>query len=211
MRAVRPGPEAVHVDIIKRECKGKVYSYALLRQSYREDGKVKHRTLANLSSLPPEMVQTMRAALKGQQVGVVGEDWNIERALPHGHVRAVLGCLRQLGLDRALAGEPGRERELALAMIVSRVLNPCSKLATSRSWEDSTLAGSLGVEDADEDDLYEAMDWLLGRQPGWEAWTGPDRVRSAHQQRWLPGGSRGLQGERWGPEHGGEPGEQDQG
>ncbi len=153
------------MDIIKRECKGKVYSYALLRQSYREDGKVKHRTLANLSSLPPEMVQTMRAALKGQQVGVVGEDWNIERALPHGHVRAVLGCLRQLGLDRALAGEPGRERELALAMIVSRVLNPCSKLATSRSWEDSTLAGSLGVEDADEDDLYEAMDWLLERQP----------------------------------------------
>ena len=155
----------MHVARVVSRQKGREYVSHLVRQTYREDGKVKHRTLANLSLLPPAAIEAVTEILKGQAVGPVGAGWEIERSLPHGHVRAVLGCLHQLGLDRALGSQPQRERELALAMIVSRVLNPCSKLATSRSWEDSTLANSLGVEGADEDDLYAAMDWLQKRQP----------------------------------------------
>jgi hypothetical protein len=154
----------MHVARVTSRQKGREYVSHLLRQSYREDGKVKHRTLANLSMLPPAAIEAIAAVLKGQPMGAVDEGWEIERALPHGHVLAVLGCLRQLGMDRALATQPQRERELVVALIVSRILNPCSKLATSRSWEDSTLADSLGVDGADEDDLYEALDWLLKRQ-----------------------------------------------
>jgi hypothetical protein len=155
----------MHVAIVPSRQGGREYKAYLLRQTYREAGKVKHRTLANLTALPIEAIEAVRAILRGQPVGALDEQLTIERSLPHGHVLAVLGCLRQLGLDRMLAARPRRERELVLAMIVSRVLEPASKLATTRNWHNTTLAASLGVEDADEDELYAALDWLLKCQP----------------------------------------------
>jgi hypothetical protein len=155
----------MHVAIVPSRQGDREYKAYLLRQTYREAGKVKHRTLANLSALPLEAIEAVRAILRGQPVGALDEQLVIERSLPHGHVLAVLGCLRQLGLDRMLAARPRRERELVLAMIVSRVLEPASKLATTRHWHNTTLAASLGVEDADEDELYAALDWLLKCQP----------------------------------------------
>lgn len=137
----------------------------LVRQTYREGGKVKHRTLANLSKLPPAVVDTVRAMLKGEAIGPLSESFEILRSLPHGHVVAVLGLIRRLGLDKLIAARPRRERELSLAMIASRLLEPASKLATVRGFESSTLASELGVADADEDELYAAMDWLLAQQP----------------------------------------------
>lgn len=155
----------MHVAIVPSRQGGREYTAYLLRQTYREAGKVKHRTLANLSALPLEAIEAVRAILRGQPVGVLDEQLTIERSLPHGHVLAVLGCLRQLGLDRMLAARPRRERELVLAMIGARLLEPASKLATTRNWHNTTLASSLGVEDADEDELYAALDWLLKCQP----------------------------------------------
>jgi hypothetical protein len=154
----------MHVAIVPSRQGDRTYSSVLVRQSYREGGKVKHRTLANLSKLPPAAIEAVRAVLRGEPVRPLSEHLVIERSLPHGHVLAVLGALRQQGLDRLLAARPRRERELALAMIASRVLDPCSKLATLRSWQCNTLAASLGVEDASEDELYSSLDWLLGRQ-----------------------------------------------
>ena len=158
----------MHVAIVPSRQGDRTYSSVLVRQSYREGGKVKHRTLANLSKLPPAAIDAVRAVLRGEPVGPLPASFVIERSLPHGHVLAVLGALRQLGLDRMLAARPRRERELALAMIASRVLEPCSKLATVRSWQQSTLAASLGVAEATEDELYRTMDWLLKRQPAVE-------------------------------------------
>ncbi len=159
----------MHVARVPSRQQGREYVSFLLRQTYREGGKVKHRTLANLSPLPAAAIEAVRAILSGKTLGPVGEAFAIERALPHGHVLAVLGQLRQLGLDQLLAARPQRERELAVAMIASRLLEPCSKLATVRSFENTTLAANLGVEDADEDELYAAMDWVMARQPGVEA------------------------------------------
>ncbi len=107
------------------------------------------------------MVDAVRAMLRGEPVGPLDQAFDIQRSLPHGNVQAVLGQLRQLGLDRLLAARPRRERDLVVAMIVSRVLQPDSKLATARSFGTTTLAATLGVEDADEDELYAAMDWLV--------------------------------------------------
>ena len=155
----------MHVAAVPSRQKSGEYSSVLVRQSYREGGKVKHRTLANLSKLPPAVIETVRAMLRGEQVGPLAQSFEIVRARPHGDVLAVLGQLRWLGLDKMLAARPRRERELALAMVASRILEPCSKLATVRSFEQSTLAAELGVEGADEDELYAAMDWLLESQP----------------------------------------------
>ena len=159
----------MHVAAVPSRQGGREYSSVLVRQSYREGGKVKHRTLANLSKLPPAAVDAVRAVLRGEAVGPLDQAFEIERALPHGHVQAVLGQLRQLKLDQLLGARPSRERELALAMIVSRVLQPDSKLATARSLGSTSLAATLGIEGADEDELYGAMDWLLKRQPAVEA------------------------------------------
>ena len=159
----------MHVAIVPSRQTSGLYRSVLVRQSYREGGKVKHRTLANLSRLPPAAIEAVRAVLRGEPVGPLEAAFEIERSLPHGHVLAVLGQLRALGLDRLLAARPRRERELALAMIVGRVLKPSSKLALARSLTSTSLAGMLGVEDAGEDELYAAMDWLLTRQPRVEA------------------------------------------
>jgi hypothetical protein len=146
----------------------RVYTAHLLRRSYREGGKVKKQTLANLSHLPEELIELIRGALRGQRYVAAGEEFAIERSLPAGHVEAALAMARRLGLARLLDRQPSRERALCLAMIVQRVIGPGSKLAMSRAFSQSTLASELAVADADEDELYRALDWLLARQEGIE-------------------------------------------
>ncbi len=156
---------SVHVATTRRVYKGKTYESHLLRRSYREGGKVLHETVGNLSHLPAETIDLIRRSLRGEQFVAAQDRLEIVRSLPHGHVAAVLGTVRAIGLDKLLHREPSRERDLALAMIVARVLDPRSKLATTRAWTQSTLAAECGVGDADEDALYAAMDWLRERQP----------------------------------------------
>ena len=141
----------------------------LLRQSYREGGKVRKRTLANLSKLPDETVEGLRILLKGgTAINKLEDAFEIIRSRPHGHVAAVLGTLLKLQLEQLIAASPSRERDLVIAMIVARVIEPSSKLATARGLSPetctSTLGELVGVANASEDDLYEAMDWLLERQ-----------------------------------------------
>jgi transposase len=143
----------------------------LLRESYREHGKVKTRTLANISHLRSHQIEALRLALAGSLPAAgssLPDSFLISRSLPHGHAAAVLGCLRNLQLDSILDPAPSRHRDLVLAMIVARILDPASKLATARGLHSATLHSSLGellqVDSADETELYQAMDWLLPRQ-----------------------------------------------
>ena len=141
----------------------------LLRESFRDAGKVNKRTLANLSKWPPTLIEGLRVLLKGgAAVARLHDAFDIQRSLPHGHVAAVLGTLRKLRLDRTIAGADSPERRRVLAMIVARILDPGSKLATARGLAADTardsLAETLGLGEIDEDDLYAAMDWLLERQ-----------------------------------------------
>jgi transposase len=136
----------------------------LLREGWREGNKTRQRTLANLSSWPPEKIETFRRLLRDETLVSPHDLLATHKTLPHGHVEALLRALRQLGLDTLLSSRPCRERDLVLAMIVQRLLDPCSKLATTRQWHSTTLAEELGVSDATEDELYEAMDWLWERQ-----------------------------------------------
>jgi hypothetical protein len=158
---------AMHVVTTRRQYKDKVYETTLLRRSYREGGKVRNETLANLSHLPPECIEVIRRQLRGEPFVAAGEGFEIERSLPHGAVAAVLAQAAALGLP-AVLGPACAERDLALALIVARVCRPGSKLATTRWWADTTLAVDLGVADASTDDVYAAMDWLGGRQPAVE-------------------------------------------
>ena len=142
----------------------------LLRESYRVDGKVKKRTLLNLSDWPHNVVDGLRALLKGGSVMPSGDDGiTIRRSLPHGHVAAVLGTLRSIGLDQLLGPAGNRCRDLVVAMIVARLIAPVSKLATAKALDPATAASSLGsvlgLGEVDEDELYVALDWLLERQP----------------------------------------------
>ena len=136
----------------------------LLRESYRENGKVKNRTLANLSALPLEQIELLSRVLQGETLVPAGNAFRMIRSLPHGHVHAVLAMLRRLGLESLIASRPCRERDLVVAMIAQRILHPSSKLAATRLWETTTLAEELGVGDTDVDELYAALDWLLQRQ-----------------------------------------------
>lgn len=146
----------------------------LLREAYRQDGKVRNRTLANLSHWPQAQIAALRQVLKGAtRVGGVGpEAFQITRSLAHGHVVAVLATMRRLGLAELLDRHPGRQRNCVLAMIAARVLEPGSKLATARALHAETRHSSLGellaLESVDEDDLYAALDWLLERQEALE-------------------------------------------
>ena len=146
----------------------------LLRESYRDGGKVKNRTLANLSAWPEAKVEALTRVLKGQPPPAADLDgaFEITRSLPHGHVAAVLGTARALGLEELIDPAPSRHRDLVTAMTVAQVIAPDSKLATARGLRAETaassLGGLLGLEACDEDDLYAAMDWLLPRQPGIE-------------------------------------------
>ena len=144
----------------------------LLRESYREGGKVKNRTLANLSSWPEAKVEALARALKGLPPAGLEGTFEIVRSLPHGHVAAVLGTARQLGLEELIDPAPSRHRDLVVAMAVAQVIAPDSKLAIARGLRDQTASSSLGevlgLGACDEDDLYAAMDWLAARQPGIE-------------------------------------------
>jgi transposase len=157
----------VHVATTKRTHNGKVYQTTLLRRTYREGGKVKHQTLGNISHLPPRLVDIIRRALRGEWPAEGGE-WEITRSLPHGHILAVLGALRNIGLDRLLLARKCRQREIIIGLIVSGIIEPASKLATARGLKIETAATSLPVEltlDGLRDrEVYQAMDWLLERQ-----------------------------------------------
>jgi transposase len=155
---------AMHVSTTTRRSGDREYTATLLRRSYREDGKVKKETLANLSHLPPAAIDAIRRVLAGETLVGAEDAFTIERSLPAGHVNAALTMARRLEMAKLLDRSPSRQRDLCLAMIVGRVICPGSKLGTVRTLGQSTLASELGVDGADEDDLYLAMDWLLERQ-----------------------------------------------
>jgi Transposase DDE domain len=144
------------------------YSSAYLRRTYRSEGKVKNETVANLSALPDHVIDLIDAGLKGQQLVPAGEAVTITGSLPHGHAAAVHAMAAKLGLP-ALLGPPGPRRDLAMALIISRVIRPGSKLSTLTWWADATLGADLGVDGASTDDIYAAMDWLAGQQDSIEA------------------------------------------
>jgi len=156
----------------------------LLRESYREGRKVKNRTLANLSQWPPAQVEMLRRVLRGETLVPAEEAFEIVRSRPHGHVAAVLGALRVAGLEKLLGSKRSRERDLCEAMVVARVVEPGSKLATARGLDPATLSSTLGellgIEAADEDELYAAMDWL---------WPQQGRIEQALAARHLAEGS----------------------
>ena len=156
---------AVHVVTTRRRYKGRVYATHLLRRSYREDGRVKNETLGNLSHLPEPLIEVVRRSLRGEVFVPLAARLEVLRSRPHGHVHAVRLAMQRLGMDSLLASRPSPERERIGALIAARVLAPHTKLATTRWWHTSTLAAEFGVTEADEDDLYAAMDWLLERQP----------------------------------------------
>jgi hypothetical protein len=142
---------------------GRTYERHLLRRSYRDGGKVRKETLANLSHLPPEAITAVRAVLAGKTLVDAGAAFEVTRSLPHGHAAAVHAMARTIGFP-ALLGPPGRDRDLAYALIISRILRPASKLSTAGWWDDVTLGPDLGVAGASTDEIYAAMDWLHGRQ-----------------------------------------------
>src|SRR5271155_5565984 len=157
----------------------------LLRESYRDEGKVKTRTLANLSHWPEHKVQTLKRALKGlPPARDLSEAFEITRSLPHGHVAAVLGSAQRLGMQELLDATPSRKRDLVTAMLVAQVIGPGSKLATARGLRTQTATSSLGqvlgVTGCDEDDLYAAMDWALQRK---------DAIENALAARHLANGT----------------------
>jgi transposase len=136
----------------------------LLREAFREGKKTRKRTLANLSDWPAEKVETLRRLLRDEHLVSAEDLFATQKTLPHGHVQAVLEMIGRLKLDHLLSAQRCRERDLVVAMIAQRLIDPCSKLATTRQWHTTTLAEELGVAWADEDDLYAAMDWLSERQ-----------------------------------------------
>jgi transposase len=152
------------VATTKRVYKGKTYVTHLLRRSLRKGKSVTHETLGNLSHLPDHLIEIIKRSLKGETFVPAADAFRITRSRPHGHVEAVLTMIRKLGLDDLIASEPSRRRDLVVAMIAERLLFPSSKLANTRHWHDTTLAEELDVADTTEDQLYDAMDWLLERQ-----------------------------------------------
>src|SRR3989442_12907726 len=142
---------AVHVARVVRKYKDREYVSHLLRRTYREGGKVRHETLGNVSALPEATIALLRESLAGKAHVVAGEGFGTERSLPHGPVAAVWPMARQLGLAKLL-GPPCPERDLALALVITRVVRPASKLATTRWWATTTLAADFSVADASTDD-----------------------------------------------------------
>jgi hypothetical protein len=165
----------MHVSTTTRRSGENEYTATLLRRSYRQDGKVKKETLANLSHLPAEAIDAIRRVLAGETLVNAQDAFEIERSLPAGHVNAALTMARRLELAKLLDRSACRERDLCLAMILGRVICPGSKLGMVRTLGQSTLASELGVQSADEDDLYAAMDWLGERQQRIE-----DRLAARH-------------------------------
>ena len=153
---------------VDKQGRRKDYSSAYLRRTYREAGTVKNETVANISALPDHVIDLIDAGLKGQQLVPAAEAVTITRSVPHGHVAAVHAMAKKLALP-ALLGPAGPQRDLALALIISRVVAPASKLSTLTWWADVTLGADLGVAAASTDDIYAAMDWLTSRQDSIEA------------------------------------------
>jgi hypothetical protein len=175
----RRGGQA-HVATIKTKGKGgQLYTSYLLRRSYREGGKVRHENLGNLSHLPIEVIEAIRKMLSGRVLVDLEDAVEIERSLPHGHVAAVLGVLRELDLERLLSRERCRERDLAVAMICQLVIGTCSKLSMTRRFHQSTLADELTLGEVTEAELLAAMDWLQDRQ---------ERIEKALARRHLADG-----------------------
>lgn len=159
---------AVHIETIRKKQNGKTYVTHLLRHTYRENGKVKHLTLGTLSDLPDDLIEVMRRRLAGEPLPTEHDDFQIVRSLPHGHVAAVLGTLKKIGLDQVISSKPCREAQLVIAMLVLRIIAPGSKLANLTGLQPETaqhsLAGELRLQDIEKPELYEALDWLLKRQ-----------------------------------------------
>ena len=154
---------AVHVVTTTRHHKGKTYHSHLLCRSYREGSRVRKETVGNLSHLPDPITALIRRALRGDTL-VSADQFEIVRSRPHGDGHAVLTAMERLGFSRLLSARRCPEADLVTAMVAARVIAPHTKLATTRWWQTRTLAEDLGVQDASEDDLYAAMDWLLDRQ-----------------------------------------------
>jgi len=155
---------AAYVVTTTRRYKGRVYHSHLLRRSFRDGGQVRNETLGNLSHLPEPLIAMIRRSLQGETFVPLGEAFTVLRSQPHGHVEAAHRMMERLGLPGMIASKPGPERDRVLALIAARILDPQTKLATTRSWAASTLADTFGVTGADEQDCYAAMDWLLARQ-----------------------------------------------
>jgi len=155
----------MHIDVVPNRTSRPTY---LLRESFREGQRVRKRTLANLSSLSDAQIEAIRAVLAGEAVRPVAELFETVRSSPHGHVQAVRVAMQRLGFESLIGSRACPERERVCAMVAARVLAPHTKLATTRWWHTSTLAEEFAVAEADEDDLYAAMDWLLERQGGIE-------------------------------------------
>jgi hypothetical protein len=158
----------MHVSKVVSRRGEREYVSWLVRRSFRDGAKVRHETLANLSALPPAAIEAVRASLAGKTLVAAGDALRTVRSLPHGHVAAVWAVAKSLGLPMLL-GPAGRARDLAIALIVSRVVVPAPKLATRSWWADTTLGVDLDVADASTDELYAAMDWLVSRQDAIEA------------------------------------------
>ena len=174
---------SAHVATIKTKGKdGAVYTSQLLRRSYREGGKVRHENLGNLSHLSVEIIDVIRAMLAGRRLVDLDDDFEIKRSLPHGHVAAVLGVLRDLDLERLLGRDRCRERDLVVAMICQRLIGPGSKLSATRRFAQTTLADELSLGEVKEAELLAAMDWLVERQ---------DRIERTLARRHLPGDGDG--------------------
>ena len=164
---VMPMPKrtgAAYVVTTTRRYKGRVYHSHLLRRSFREEGRVRNETLGNLSHLPEPLITMIRRSLQGETFVPLGEAFTVLRSQPAGHVEAVHRMMARVGLPELIAGKSCPERNLVLAMIVARILDPQTKLAMTRSWAATTLADTFGVTEADEQDCYAAMDWLWARQ-----------------------------------------------
>jgi hypothetical protein len=151
----------MHIDVVPNRGSRPTY---LLRESYREGAQVKKRTLANLSGLSDEQIESMRAVLRGESLRPAGDLFEVIQSLPHGHVQAVSAAMNRLGFAQLLSTRAAPERDLVCAMVAARILAPHTKLATTRWWSTSTLAAQFGVEHANENALYGAMDWLLAHQ-----------------------------------------------
>src|SRR5680860_1455117 len=169
---------AVHMSTTRRHYKGKTYETVLLRRSYREGGKVKNETVGNLSHLPAHVIDGIRAMLAGRELVDLDQQFAIERSLPHGHVAAVLGVLRELDLERLISRERCRERDLVVAMVAQRLIGPGSKLSATRRLGQTTLADELSLGEVKEAELLAAMDWLVKRQ---------ERIEKALAKRHLEG------------------------
>ena len=151
----------MYIDVVPNR---KSRPTTLLREGWREGKKTFVRTIANISDWPAHQVTAFRALLKGKTLISPDDLFTIEKTTPHGHVEAIIGTIKKLKLDRMISAKPCKELNLVMAMIIERLLYPCSKLATARVWHSTTLAEELSLQTEDEEDLYKAMDWLLARQ-----------------------------------------------